>query len=73
MPKILILVQGGPHLLSRGKDEFEEDHEGAVHVCVLHEEASVTLLHKCCEAGNLTPQVGKFVALKDVNQTPEEC
>ena len=32
MPEILVLVQGGPHLLSRGKDEFEEDREGAVHV-----------------------------------------
>ena len=72
MPKILVLVQGGPHLLSRGKDEFEEDREGAVHVRVLHKEASVTLLHKCCEAGDLAPQVGEFAALKDVNQTPED-
>jgi len=72
MPKILVLVQGGLNLLSRGKDEFEEDREGAVHVHVLYEEVSITLLHKCCEAGDLALQVGEFAALKDVNHTPEE-
>ena len=71
-PEILVLAQGGPHLLRGGKDEFEEDCEGAVRVRVLHEEASVALLHKRCKAGDLAPQVGEFGALEDVDQTPEE-
>ena len=42
LPETLVLAHG-PHLLSGGKDEFEEDREGAVRVRVLHEEASVTV------------------------------
>ncbi len=71
LPETLVLAHG-PHLLSGGKDEFEEDREGAVRVRVLHEEASVALLHKRCKAGDLAPQVGEFGALEDVDQTPEE-
>jgi len=71
-PEILVLAEGGPHLLSGGKDEFEEDCEGTVRVRILYEEASIALLHKHCEAGNLALQVGKFVALEDVDQMPEE-